>query len=257
MPSPVSLKPNLFCTPQDCRELHQELKTSVIADHQLEVFIWRATTEIKSALMALYATTSLTTTPYAGLVTPHEDQNNATDPVVLYGVNAGASAYTEQWEIICGTGTFTVKGNRSGTVIAGGTYGATFAGTNGYITIPSYAWSGTATNGNKYYARTYNVYPVLVNLCIELASGFAFNSKYTEAVPNANSMGLELIRNARDKLRRMADPNASDGLVFDVSGGQDLDIEPIATPYQIDEYGDDITEYYPDTEDQEGETDID
>ena len=220
----------------------------VLRDDQVEFFISRATAVVNMHMFHKYSADDLIQSSWAGVPVPyHSNAGN----VVLYGASAGASAYTELWTVTCGTTTFTITGNLQGS-LSGAAYASDFQATD--ISILASAWSGTPTTSDIYYVPTYDRYQAIVTVTSMLAAGYALNSEYTEEVPNASTYGVRLENGAMDLLKRLADPEGKNGLAFDTSARISGDIEPIAQSYVIDETGTDVTEYYPDRGDREGES---
>jgi len=238
----------MYCVPADVREWNQELTTAVIKDSQLETFILRATNIVKMHLFTKYTSGSLITDSWCGIPTPKDDNNGL---AVLYGGSAGASAYTEQWTITCATTAFSVTGNLQGS-FSNCAYTSHFTCTD--LSVSASAWGGTPTANDVYYIRTYDVYPAIVTVTAMLAAGYALNSKYAEEVPNASTLGDNLIRDGMDMLKRMADPMQKDGLAYDSGAVYGGDKEPIPQSYQINIDGEDVTKYYSDRGKTEGET---
>jgi len=243
------LKPKLYASPSDIRNFNQVLTSDVITDDQIEFFIDKATRVVQMHLYSIYSAGEMITDSYCGPPVPKEGN---TGTVRLYGASAGASAYTEQWTIVCATSTFSMTGNLQGQVASANVYTSHLQATD--ISISASAWGGTPTTGDTYYVNTYDAYPVLVTITSMLAAAYTLNSKYTEEIPNLEANASSLETKALGWLEKLSNPNTSRGLAFDSGATFTGDIDPVAHPYQIDEEGADATEYYPDRGLQNGET---
>ncbi len=248
------LKPRMFCTVRDVVQWSNVLAengadgTRLVKDNELEYFIYKATETVKLYLFRVFDLSDMLATPYCGIPIP--DESN-TGSAVFFGASAGSSAYTENWTVSCATSTFSITGSLQGSK-GSGSYASGIATTD--ISIGSDAFSTNPTSGDKFYIGTYDAKKTLVFITSMLAAGYALNSKYTEDVPNASSYGVRLEDKAIKILERFSDPTDRNSLAFDSGERLDLDIEPIAVPYEIDETGTDVTDYYSDRPSQEGET---
>ena len=245
------LKPRLWATPQDVRALNDLLTEDEISNSQIEPYILRATDTAKMHLYSVYGDSDFICSSYAGIPTPHLTN---TGSVHLYGASAGASAYTELFTVDCRAGSYTVQGDLQG-ALSGATYGSNLQ-TSDFSLLAS-AWSGTPQNGDLFYVSTYDIYKPLVTITAMLATAYVFQSKFSEAVPNASGYAEELEEKAMKMLNRLTHTFRDNALAFDSGARISGDVEPIAVPYEIDKTGVDVTDYYSDRGSQEGETALD
>ncbi len=249
-----SLKPRLFCTALDVIRLNPDISSSLDISHtdftdttqpinvdEIEAKILAAKGAMHQHLNIIYASSALRVTPWAGIVVK---DYSATSSGKLWAVTANAGAHTELWKFtFTSTTAFSVEGSKSGAQAAG-SVGAAYTLTND-ITIATNMWTGTFDSGDKIYAPVYDTHPSLVEISAKLAAAYVLQGVYTNSIPNEMDQSKTYERQAISYLKRLTRPDSDDGLAL---GGrpQSLDLESLAAPYKISEFGEDSGKYYED-----------
>ncbi len=257
-----SLKPRLFCTALDVIRLNPDISSSLdisntdttdtsqpITLDEIEAKILSAKGAIHQHLDIIYASAALRVTPYSGIVAK---SYSATSTGKLWAITANANAHTEMWKItFTSTTVFSVEGSKSG-VQAAGSVGAVYTLTNDII-IGTNMWTGTFASGDKIYAPIYDTFPSLVEISAKLAAAYVLQGIYTQGVPNESEQSKTYERQAINYLKRLGRPDSNDGL--SLGKPVSLDLESLAAPYKISEFGTDSGKYYEDYTTREDDED--
>lgn len=238
--------PSLLCTERDVLDLIPQLYDestdtwSVYSARRLRGFILRSDGIIRTALRATYGA-DLTSgiTPWASIPETDED-NDAGSGELLPDITVDADAITEVWTLtFTSTTEYNIVGSLSGSQGTGAT-GSDSASTNGYITVPTANWSGTFAIGDVFYVRTYDIEAAVVEMSALMASGVVLQSRYTEFVPNRSEISREYMEEARKRVDQVTDGDSPYALEV---GRSARDIDPIQVDWEIDAYGNNITDY--------------
>lgn len=253
-----TVKPLIYTTPIDVRIMSQGVvqqfthaDTIDVDDARTEMAILRATGIIDLKLAPIITSgTSLCVTPYAGPpIRPQAayDETTTSENVGtsagtdgrLYGIVPASTAYTEMWTVtFTSTTAFTVVGSYSGAQGTGST-STLFTSTNSDITIPIDCWTGTHATGDKFYIPVYKHHRSIVLLATMLATGLIFKGSGM-AIRAADNEGAKLYDDAIALLDAIVDAGSLPDLAL-VTGSNDS--RDLASPYEIDVYGFDITRY--------------
>ena len=122
--------------------------------------------------------------------------------------------------------------------------------TSNPITFDSTFWTGTPSINDRFYIRTYNVDQILVEISSQLAASQILNSVYTENIPNQAGTSKTYNRQANESLRDLRKTR-----IFLIKGISDINLDPIQTDYEIDDYGNDVTNYKDDEWNRRKQTD--
>lgn len=186
--------------------------------------------------------TTFETTPYASpVLKPAADENGSgenTGTCSMLGLIPNSTAITEQWQItFTSTTAFSATGSISGAQ-GTGTAGTAFTSTNGMITIPTDAFTGTQAIGNDYYIAVYKHIPEIVLLSTMLATGLIYKGSAAGTAPGLSAEGAKLYDDAMKLL---------DSIVKGDSGllgiSYDLDTTDLQTIYEISPLGFDSSNY--------------
>lgn len=248
-----TLKYPVFSTPLDVRTLAMNslpvwthADTLYLSDRMITLFLLRAKGIINFELASVISSeTTLETIPYVGpALIPLPDEENTGENVgtgVLWGLIAASTSYTEYWTVTFTSDTaFSVEGSYSGAQGTGSTSVA-FTSTNGDITIPADAWSGTPATGDKFYIPVYRHHPSIVTIATMLATGLIFRGQSTGAAPDTNPAGAQLFDDAMKSLKMMKEAGGAILGVNTIVNSSDL-----LVPFEITSFGADVTNYRPD-----------
>ncbi len=254
-----SLKPRLFCTALDVVRLNPDISSSLdisntdttdttqpITLDEIEAKILVAKGAMHQHLNIIYASAALRTTPWVGIVAK---SYSASSTGKLWAVTANAGAHTELWKFtFTSTTVFSVEGSKSGAQAAG-SVGAAYTLTND-ITIATNMWTGTFASGDKIYAPVYDCWGELVEISAKLAAAYVLQGIYTSEVPNEQDQSIKYERQAISYLKRLTMPDKEGGLYLGARPTS-LDLESLASPYSVDQFGVDKTPTYPDYVDRD------
>jgi len=129
-------------------------------------------------------------------------------------------------------------------VLGTGDKSTNFTSTNGEITIPASLWDGTPQQDDVFFIKVYNYPKSMVYLSSLRATIEALNSIYTEQAPNASGTAAQY-QKIYDQ--RIADIQSGKARIE--TGQSDRNIDPIEIDYNINEYGEDMTDYPLDSDD--------
>ena len=153
-------------------------------------------------------------------------------------VSEASTVYSQVYQILFTAPTaFTVESDLSGAQGTGSTT-SDFTTTDTYLTIAKELWNGTFVKDDIFYIRVYNHEGTLVTLSAYLAAVELLDGIFTEQVPDASPTSTKYKRDY-DRLIRAI----QDGTIFLEVGLVAREIGPVQVDYEIDQYGQDITNY--------------
>jgi hypothetical protein len=244
-----SYKKELYCTSLDLRLftwnfLQEYSHTSLLefTDPRIDMAIMRGSAVVDLKLGKIISGDSaLHVTPFPSpILIPYSDTNGEGEnegSCILEGVIINSSAYTEYWTLTFTSSTaFTLKGSISGSQGSGLT-SAAFTSTNGDITIPADAWSGTPATGDKFYFASYRHHQSIVLLATMLSTGLVFKG-LDGRTSGEESAGAKLYKDALSLLNEIVTSDA--GLI---GINTSISCDDILAPYEINRFGFDVTGY--------------
>ena len=243
-----------ICTIKDVRDLLPQIYDNednvyVIPESRIRNSILVSNGELRGHLR-LYYGTDLTDTPWASIPEPDID-NNASSGSLLLGdgtneITAASTAVSQLWTITFSDATtFTVVSDLYG-VQGGATTGTVFTSTNAQLVFNHSLWSGTFAAADVFYVRTYNYEVFLVQLSALAAAVQLLDGFYTDEMPNLSQASIKYRRQYESNLSKLRNKTITleKGLIS-------RDIDPIQVDYEIDSYGQDVTNYADDEWDRD------
>jgi len=207
---------------------------------------------IRTALRGQYGS-SLTCTPYASFPWPSRKNLTLTQKskprLTEITVADATNTITEGWEIefTTASGGFTLVGMISGAQ-GSGTTATSLTSTNAYVTIPTANWVNTPRLNDKFYFCTYANEQMLVHLSAMMAAAILVQSVYFTERGDAGIVGVGLRKQVNDILKALADP--SDPMTL-ATGEISMRVGPMVLTYNINDRGEDDTDYAEDVDDFE------
>lgn len=192
-----------------------------------------------------YAPADMTTTPR--VMIPIGGPNNEGEGTLLIvnpttanllTISEATAVYSQVYKITFTSATeFIVESDLSGAQGTGAT-DSDFTTTDTYLTISKELWNGKFVKSDIFYVRVYNHEGMLVTLSAYLAAIELLDGIFTEEVPDASPTSSRYQRNY-DRLIKAI----QDGRIFLEIDLIARDINPVQVDYEIDQYGQDITNY--------------
>lgn len=248
-----NVKPEMYCTPMDVRQLIEVLQREAqddddglkrvqdITDQRIELHITNAVGLIDTYLLPVYAAADLAKSAwFRGPVPAAKNTTSA----YLSGIVLGSGNVTEQWLIrFTALGAYTVVGSVSGVQTATGTTATDYTSDNGDIQILAADWMDVNSEGigagNEFMVSTFVVKPVIAHLASQLAASELIDAVASDTESDATSWGRSLHKKAMSVLRDLADDDKPASLTTN----NDDDIINPAVSFTIDDYGRDQSKY--------------
>jgi len=220
----------------------ENLVFSEASEEEMRDTISLCDSQILSELRNLYSA-DLTTTPWVG--TPFRPRGQSTsgklrltNGSVSISISDSALVYTGAYRFDFTSATeFTVTHDLRGTQGTGST-DSSFTSTDTFLTVPAALWEGTFAENDVVIVKVYEYSRMLVRLSSLLSTVTLLDSLFTDESPNASTASQKYQR-AYDKLMKdIQKENA-----FLEAGLITQDISPIQVDYEVNEYGEDVTNY--------------
>jgi len=200
--------------------------------------------KIRANLIKVYGT-NLTVTPTYTIPEPNFNNVGSQEFNFLNasGAQLNLNATTTKTDVISinftnDSGAFSVTSQLYGNQGTGDT-ATTFTATNSCIQFDSTFWSGSGAKTNdRFYIKTYNVDQILVDISSMLAAAQILNSVYTESIPNRSMTSGSYKKQAMESLTQLRDMDIY--LSKDINS---INLDPIQVDYEIDDLGNDVTNY--------------
>ena len=213
--------------------------------------------KILSNLIKVYGK-NLTITPTYTI--PEGNYNNAGSQELNYLNTSGAqmtlNATNTKTDVIKinftnDSGAFSVTSQLYGSLGTGDTASTFTASPINCLEFDSTFWGGSGAKTNdRFYIKTYNVDQILVDISSMLAASQILNSVYTESIPNRSMTSGSYKKQAMESLTQLREMDIY--LSKDVSG---VNLDPIQVDYEIDDLGNDVTNYADDEWNRRKQTD--
>jgi len=113
--------------------------------------------------------------------------------------------------------------------------------TGSYLSILSTYHGGSPSDTDVIFIPTYKNERMLVEISSSLAASAILQSLYIAENPNAEDFSQRLKESALDMLKTLVDPNSNTELITVARTSRN--INPIQVDYEIDEIGNDVTNY--------------
>ena len=193
-----------------------------------------------------YVGTDLTTTPRPGTPLPREGNQGKgtlllTDGTELLSVLDDSGVYSQVYTItFTSDKAFIIESDLSGDQ-GDGTTNADFTTNDTFLIIPKELWKGTFVKDDVHYISIYPYEGMLVHLSSLLAARYMLDVIFTEEVPDASAASQKFGRLYNQLINAI-----QDGKIFLEKGLVSRNIDPIQIDYEIDQYGQDVTNYQKD-----------
>ena len=220
----------------------EEENYPVVSPQKIRNVIGRNDFQIKSQLKNYYGA-DLTSTPRLTQPTPKRGytalgQLLLTDGTNDVSVTNSISVKTQVYRILFTSPTvFEVTSDLTGAQGTGST-SLSFTTTDTFLTIPNECWSGSFETEDSWYIAVYNYEGMISHLSSLLAAVYILNTIYTEEVPDASATASKYEQIYNKLIRAL-----QKGTIFLEKDLSSRNLDPIQIDYEIDNHGNDVTNY--------------
>ena len=248
---------DLFSEPISVRLLNETVQaqtenSKILMDNNRIIWaIYLATAEVRAGLFRTYPGDSyLQTTPITlPTLIPKENshsgviENTGSGALTSIQINDEDNIRTELWTIEFTSATaFSVTGSRSGSQGTGST-SSDFTSTNEWIKILSASWSGSPTDGDKFFAVVWSEYPMVIYLTSLIAASIIHNGLFNFLAPNETVVTDRFRQEANRLIKALNNGYDFKGQPFRLPSFTIDDMAEIANPFFISRYGTDESNY--------------
>jgi hypothetical protein len=217
----------------------------VVNEQEIRDIILTNDTQVRADLSGLYGTNlelglSRVSTPTSSPANTSSGKLLLTDSTHSSSVfiSKNDKAYSQVYKVLFTSATaFAISSELSGAQ-GNTTTSSDITTTDLVLTIEKECWNGTFVTDDVFYVKVHKYEGMLVHLSSLCAANYILNTIYTEEVPDASATAAKY-----DQMYRRLRRSLTTGEAFLEMGTISRNIDPIQIDYEVDEYGQDVTNY--------------